>query len=132
MSKKLVNPEELFDGSVFGMSQAVIDTNAKLLFISGQVAWNHSFEVTSPTIEGQCKKALENLSAVLKASDASIADLLRVRVYVRGEFGAYLNVLSPILMEYLGSSKPALTGIGVASLASPDTLIEIEGVARLG
>jgi enamine deaminase RidA (YjgF/YER057c/UK114 family) len=37
----------------------------------------------------------------------------------------------PIIASTLGTSRPALTGIGVASLASPETLIEIEAVAKI-
>jgi len=33
-------------------------------------------------------------------------------------------------VRHLGLPRPALTGIGVASLASPDTLVEIEAVAK--
>jgi 2-iminobutanoate/2-iminopropanoate deaminase len=42
-----------------------------------------------------------------------------------------MNTLGPILAEFLGESRPALTGIGVASLASPELLVEIEAVARI-
>ena len=31
----------------------------------------------------------------------------------------------------IGAARPAVTGIGVASLASPQTLVEIEAVARV-
>jgi 2-iminobutanoate/2-iminopropanoate deaminase len=36
-----------------------------------------------------------------------------------------------VLARHLGAVRPALTGIGVASLASRDTLIEIEALATL-
>jgi len=36
MTKKLVNPERLYDGSPFGMSQAVVDSESSLVFVSGQ------------------------------------------------------------------------------------------------
>jgi len=129
MSKKLVNPEELFDGSGFGMSQAVIETDSNLVFISGQVDWNHQFETTESSVEGQFKKALNNLSIALEASDSSVEKLLQLRVYIRGEFGEHMNTIAPLLAEYLGSSRPAVTGVGVASLASSQTLVEIEAIA---
>ena len=129
MSKKLINPDELYDGSAFGLSQAVLEPNSKLVFISGQVDWNHQFKVTSHSVEGQFKKALENLSIALNASNSSIENLLQVRIYIKGELGDHLNVVGPLLAEYLGSSRPAVTGIGVASLASPDILVEIEAMA---
>ena len=129
MSKKLINPDELYDGAAFGLSQAVLEPNSKLVFISGQVDWNHQFEVTSDSVEGQFKQALENLSIALKSSNSSVENLLQVRIYIKGELGDHLKVVGPLLATYLGSSRPAVTGIGVASLASPDTLVEIEAIA---
>ncbi|MEO0377507.1 MAG: RidA family protein [Cyanobacteria bacterium P01_A01_bin.17] len=129
MSKQRLNPKELYDGAAFGMSQAVIESEAGLVFISGQVDWNHQYETTESSIEGQTRKALTNLDIALKAAGSSVNQLLQVRIYIRGEVGDHLEVLAPILVDFLGESRPALTGIGVASLASVSTLIEIEAVA---
>lgn len=54
-----------------------------------------------------------------------------IRIYIRGEFGEFLEDIAPILTQFLADSRPALTGIGVASLASPETLVEIEATAAL-
>lgn len=129
MHKIIINPEELYDGSAFGMSQAVHDLNTNLLFISGQVAWNKDFQVTSNTVEGQLKKAFENLDHVLNASNSSRENLLHVKIYIKGELADHMHVAAPIIAEYLGASRPSLTGLGVASLASPDTLVEVEAIA---
>jgi 2-iminobutanoate/2-iminopropanoate deaminase len=131
MSKKLINPEELYDGSAFGMSQAVIETKTGLLYISGQVDWNQQYETIEKSVEGQTRRALNNLKTVLENAGSSVNRLLHVRVYVRGELGEHMNILAPIFSEFVGESRPALTGIGVASLASPETLVEIEAVASV-
>ena len=39
--------------------------------------------------------------------------------------------VAPALARHFGAVRPALTGIGVASLASRDTLIEVEALAKL-
>ncbi len=130
MNKKLVNPPELFDGSPFGMSQAVCDLDSKLVFISGQVDWNQEYQTSENSVEGQTKKALENLQIALEAANSSIDNLLHVKVYIRGELGDYTDTLAPIFSSFLGESRPAVTGIGVASLASPETLVEIEAIAK--
>jgi enamine deaminase RidA (YjgF/YER057c/UK114 family) len=130
MAKKLVNPERLYDGSPFGMSQAVIDTETSLVFVSGQVAWDHQYQVSQSSVSGQFKAALENLRTVLTAAGSSIDSLLHVRIYVRGELEEHMESLAPILASFLGSSRPAVTGIGVASLASKATLVEVEAVAK--
>lgn len=131
MSKKLINPPELYDAAAFGMSQATVDTESKLVFISGQVDWNHQYETTENSVKGQAIKALENLKIVLTAAGSSVGELLQVRVYIRGELGEHMETLGPILSEFLGDSRPAVTGIGVASLASPSTLVEVEAVASV-
>ncbi len=131
MSKKLINPEELYDGAAFGMSQATVETQLGLVFVSGQVAWNHQYETTENSIEGQARKALDNLKIALIAAGSSVGRLMQVRVYIRGELGEHMETLAPILSGFLGESRPAVTGIGVASLASASTLVEVEAVASV-
>lgn len=131
MSKKLINPPELFDGAAFGMSQGTIETQSGLIFLSGQVDWNHQYETTEQSVEGQMRKALANLTIALENAGSSIDKLLQVRIYIRGEFGEYVDAIAPILTDFLGKSRPAMTAIGVASLASPEILVEVEAIAKL-
>ena len=126
MSKKLINPEELYDGAVYGMSQATVETESGLVFLSGQVD-----ETRENSVEGQMRKALDNLKIALTAAGSSVGQLLQVRVYIRGEFGEHMETLAPILASFLGESRPSLTAIGVASLASPSILVEVEAVASV-
>ena len=129
MNKKLINPLELYDGSAFGLSQAVVETELGLVFVSGQVAWNHRYETTEDSMEGQMRGALENLEIALAAAGSSVEQLLQVRVYMRGEVGKHLETGAHIFSGFLGGSRPSVTVIGVASLASPSTLVEVEAVA---
>lgn len=131
MSVKLLNPTDVYDASAFGMSQGVVDLGSGLVFLSGQVAWGLDHEVVGKTHAEQTKKALENLSLVLASAGASARDVLSVRVYMRGEVADHIESCVPLLAAYFGETRPALTGLGVASLATPDTLIEIEVVARV-
>ena len=131
MSKLHINPETLFDGSVFGMSQATVDTESKLVFVSGQVAWDQPLQITEASFEGQLKKALDNLEVTLEAARSSVNQLLSIRIYVRGELGEYVERAAPILVDFLGESRPAMTALGITSLASPETLVEVEAVARV-
>lgn len=101
------------------------------MFVSGQVDWNHQYETTESTVEGQTRKALENLKITLTAAGSSVEQLLQVRVYIRGELAEQMETVVPILAGFLGGSRPSLTGIGVASLASPSTLVEIEAIASI-
>jgi 2-iminobutanoate/2-iminopropanoate deaminase len=131
MSTKLVNPEGLYDGAPVGMSQAKVDLESRFVFVSGQVDWDRDSRVRHATLEGQAEGAIEHLVTVLNEAGSSLEDVLQLRVYVRGELADAMSQLVPVLARHFGAVRPALTGIGVASLASRDTLIEIEALAKL-
>ncbi len=131
MAKLLINPDELYDASAFGMSQAVVDSPSGLVFVSGQVDWDHQHRISSNTVAGQLKNALKNLRVALEAANAGVETLLHVRLYIRGELEDHMGSVVPIFAAFLGDSRPAVTGIGVTSLASKATLVEVEAVARV-
>jgi 2-iminobutanoate/2-iminopropanoate deaminase len=131
MSMKLVNPVGLYDGRAVGMSQAKVDLESRLVFVSGQVDWDGDSHVRHATLEGQAEGAIEHLVTVLNEAGSSLDGVLQLRVYVRGELADGMSQLVPVLARHFGAVRPALTGIGVASLASRDTLIEIEALAKL-
>lgn len=131
MSTKLVNPAQLYDGAPVGMSQALVDLASGFVFVSGQVDWDRDSHVRHTTLEGQAEGAIERLLTVLAEAGSSLANVLQLRVYVRGELADAMERLAPVFARHLGPVRPALTGIGVASLASRDTLVEIEAVAKV-
>jgi 2-iminobutanoate/2-iminopropanoate deaminase len=131
MRKQLINPPQRYDGKPHGLSHAVIDTASGTVYISGQVDWDMNHQVSSHTVEGQLKNVLNNLTLILDTAGSSVENLLNLRIYIRGEFGECLESIAPILAQFLADSRPALTGIGVASLASPETLVEVEATAAL-
>ncbi|MGO2510702.1 RidA family protein [Marinomonas polaris] len=131
MSIKRINPPPLYDGTATGMSQATIDTDTGLIFISGQVDWDTDFQTNNHDMKTQTANAAKHLITVLEAANSSVENILQLRVYVRGEVADHMEDIVPIIASTLGTSRPALTGIGVASLASPETLIEIEAVAKV-
>jgi enamine deaminase RidA (YjgF/YER057c/UK114 family) len=100
------------------------------VFVSGQVDWDHQYQVSQNSVPGQFEAVLNNLRMALVAAGASVDSLLHLRLYIRGELEEHMESLAPILAKFLGSSRPAVTGIGVASLASKATLVEVEAVAR--
>ncbi|WP_374363370.1 RidA family protein [Pseudoduganella danionis] len=131
MSTILINPAHLYDGAAVGMSQAKVDLNTRLVYVSGQVDWDIHSQVRHTSLEGQTEGALEHLSSVLQAAGTALENVLQVRIYVRGELADSMEQIVPVFARHFGTIRPALTGVGVASLASRDTLIEIEAVAQL-
>ncbi|MBX9607615.1 MAG: RidA family protein [Gammaproteobacteria bacterium] len=131
MSKRLLNPTSLYDGSPLGLAQGVVESESGLLFVSGQVDWDTQHQVGHDTVAGQFEAALAKLGTVLDEAGAGVDDLLHLRVYVRGELEDHMPALAPLLTSFLGTSRTAITGIGVASLATRATLVEVEAVARV-
>ena len=78
---------------------------------------------------GQIALAADNLDAVLRAADMTYANLVRLNFYTT-DVGSYL-ANAGVLGERLGAAgvAPAGTLLGVATLAFPELLIEIEATA---
>lgn len=131
MNIQRINPAHLYDGSPHGLSHASVDDQSGLVFISGQVDWNQQFQVVHAGVREQAEGAVKNLLDVLAAANSSVDNVLQLRVFVRGELGEHMAAIAPVLAEYFGRTRPAVTRTGVASLASPDTLVEIEAIARV-
>lgn len=131
MTTKNINPAGLYDGAAVGMSQAVVDTDLGLVFVSGQVDWDTGSRVRHRSLEEQAEGAIERLATVLAEAGSSLDAVLQVRAYVRGDLAAQMGAIVPVFARHFSATRPALTGVGVASLASEDTLIEVEAVAKL-
>ncbi|OGB27144.1 MAG: hypothetical protein A3I66_14150 [Burkholderiales bacterium RIFCSPLOWO2_02_FULL_57_36] len=131
MNTRYINPAALYDGAPFGLSQAAVDTASGLVFVSGQVDWDTNYQVKHATLEAQAESTAKNLLIVLEEAGSSVDNILHLRAYIRGELAEHMEKVVAIITRLLGASRPALTGIGVASLATPETLIEIEAVARV-
>ena len=125
-----INPPELFDGSTYSMSQGIVDESTGLVYLSGQVAWDEAAQVRVSGYGEQTEMALKNLGIALAAAGSSADQIVRMRIYVRGEIAQHAQDVSAPIVRFLDGARPAMTGIGVASLATPDTLVEIEVVAR--
>ena len=95
MTKRLVDPTSLYDGSPIGLSHGTIDEESALLFISGQVAWDLDQLVSDNTVVGQFRLALKNLRTVLTEANSGVDDLLHMRIYVRGELEDHMEALAP-------------------------------------
>jgi 2-iminobutanoate/2-iminopropanoate deaminase len=77
----------------------------------------------------QARQVLTNLSLVLRAADASFADVLKVTVYML-DITARTEV-DEVRREFFGTARPASTLIEVSRLAIPGMLIEIDAIAGL-
>ena len=100
------------------------------VYVSGQAALDPG---TSKPINGsiadETRRTLENIKAVLAASGASLADVVKCSVFLADirDFPA----MNAVYAEYFGESKPARTTVE-ATLPAAGLKVEIDCVAFLG
>jgi enamine deaminase RidA (YjgF/YER057c/UK114 family) len=100
-----------------------------LLFVSGQVG-SRDDGSPEPTLEGQVRRAFDNLNAILAAAGCSFDDVIDVTVFLVDPERTFEKVWPIVVNEYWGSAPhPTLTGIGVTWLYGFD--FEIKVVAKL-
>jgi enamine deaminase RidA (YjgF/YER057c/UK114 family) len=124
-----INPWEWQDA--FGFSQAV-ETSAiqRVLRCSGQTSVNADGEPQHAGDMGaQVVLAIDNLETVLKAASMTLANVVRLNVYVT-DIDASLQHFE-VLEKRLAAAgvQPAITLLGVARLFAPELMIEIEADA---
>jgi enamine deaminase RidA (YjgF/YER057c/UK114 family) len=126
---QFVNPAGL--NKPAGYTHVVVAQPGKLVYISGQVAWNSSGEIVGKgDLRAQVTQALENLKTALAAAGATTEDLIKVNYYVVNLKPEQVPVIREVRTKYFsGEHPPASTLVGVTALAREDFLIEIEAVA---
>ncbi len=99
-----------------------------LLFVTGQVARTQDGKIVGRgDFMAQADQVFANIADVLAAGGATLADLLKVTVFVTD--ARYRDEFRIVTEKYLGAHLPASTLVVVAALADPAFLIEIEGIA---
>jgi enamine deaminase RidA (YjgF/YER057c/UK114 family) len=124
-------------GTVPGMStpsgvwSTVVTSPAKrLVFVSGLVARD-----AEGTLVGvgdmalQTRQVCENLKCALAAAGATLADVLRVDVYVT-RIDRFAEIHA-VRREYFPQDPPASTMVEVTRLVHPDAMIEITAMAAI-
>lgn len=128
-----IQPEGLFASEQFGFTQVVTSPPGKLVFLSGQVAFDENAQVVGGSDLGaQAEQALSNLGRALEAAGATPADVAFLRIYIANYEPSKLAALGPLLPKFFGAKLPAQTLLGVQALATPALLIELEALAVVG
>ncbi len=80
-------------------------------------------------IEAQARQALENLAAVARAGGASLADAVKINIYLT-DMGDFQKVNSVYSEFFTGEEPPARAAVGVAQLPLGG-LVEVDAVFAL-
>ena len=124
MSKRVPQPDGLVRPKA-PYSPVVVDGD--LVYTAGQVAFDENGDVVPGGIEEQTRRALENLTACLRAGGCGLADVLKVNAYLADL--ADFEGFNAVYREFFDEPFPARTTVGVALPGA--LLVEIEATARV-
>ena len=129
MDQRKINPWKWQDALAF--SQAVEVTNAsRTLYVAGQASVDdRGAPVHLGDMRKQMEQAFDNLETVLKASGYTLANVVRLNYYTT-DVDAFLSA-SEVVGSRLAAAacQPPGTLLGVAKLAFPGLMIEMEATA---
>ena len=109
-------------------SQAVRAGDA--VYISGQIPLDPATgELVSGDIEKEIRRAFDNLAAIAKAAGGSLADAVKVTVFLT-DLGHFAKV-NEIMAQYVPQPWPARAAVGVSQLPK-GARVEVECILHLG
>ena len=134
MPVSLVDPDGLPKVPIY--RQASVATGSRLVHIAGQVAWDASGTlVGEDDLAAQVAQCYLNVATALAGVGASLDDLVRLTVYfvdwTPDKMGQFVEGVTRAAATLGTTPVPPLTGIGVAALAEPGLLVEIDAIAVL-
>lgn len=104
--------------------------DAKIIFLSGQVAQNEAGEVIgTDSIAEQTEKTFENISRLLQSEGATLDDVIKTQIFLTDikDF----PIVSGIRNRYLANSTHAATLVEIKRLVLDACKIEIDVIAAI-
>ncbi|MGP4100095.1 RidA family protein [Nonomuraea sp. KM90] len=108
----------------------IVSGHTRTLYCAGQTAMSGDGGPRHPgDMAAQLALSLDNLEAVLGEAGMSLANLVRLNVYTTDVDRLFEHY--GLLASRLGAAgvAPSTTMLGVARLAIPDLMVELEGTA---
>ena len=105
---------------------------ARFVFTAGQTSVNRDGNIVGVgDIALQTRTAFENVRGILEAAGASMSDIVKMTVYVTN-VADYLANAGHVRKEVFAPDFPSSSLIGVAALARPEFMVEVEAIAAVG
>ena len=122
-------PKGLLHNPAF--SQVVAARGTRTIYTAGQVSIDERGAlVGGGDLAAQATQAMRNVGLALAAAGASYADIVKITTYVVGYQPEHRAVIGKARAPFFADrTPPASTLVGVAALALPEWLVEIEAVA---
>jgi 2-iminobutanoate/2-iminopropanoate deaminase len=126
MTKQAIETKQA-PGAVGPYSQGV--TMGNMVFTAGQLGINPETGQLADGVEAQARQSLANLAAVLEAGGASLADVVKVTVFLQNmDDFATVNGVYAAAFDAVDAPYPARSAVQVAKLPLGG-LVEIEAIA---
>jgi enamine deaminase RidA (YjgF/YER057c/UK114 family) len=124
-----LRPEGLLNVPSF--SQVTTAKGGKLVFVSGQVAWDAAGKPQHPgDLEAQTRLTYENLRRALAAAGGTLDDVVKYTIFVKNLDTEKWKLISKVRSEFLAKEpRPVSTMVGVTSLVFEELMVEIEAYA---
>ena len=126
MSREIINTAAA-PAAIGTYSQAVKVDNT--VYISGQIPLDpESMEVVEGQFKAQAVRVFENLKAVAEASGGSLADAVKLTVYLADL--SNFPLLNEVMSDYVSEPYPARAAIEVSALPK-GVMVEIDAILSL-
>jgi enamine deaminase RidA (YjgF/YER057c/UK114 family) len=105
-----------------------------MAFISGQVAYDSAGNVVGAgDYAEQTRQVFKNLETALAALGCDFRDVLKITIFVKGLDDDAIRAIRAERARFLPADRlPASTMVGVAALAKPALLLEVEAYVAIG
>ena len=125
-----VNPESLAKPS--GFSHAVVGRGTSV-FLAGQTGMDSSGAIVGGGVVAQFEQALANLLTALAEAGGTPDRLASLTIYIVDidDYRAHSREIGAVWQRLVGTSYPAMAGIGVSRLWDVEALVEVQGYAVL-
>jgi enamine deaminase RidA (YjgF/YER057c/UK114 family) len=110
-----------------------IVAEGRMLFISGQIAWDKDAHIVSPDFATQFLQALDNVVSVVREAGGGTEHIVKLLAFVTDldAYRAATRAIGEGWRARMGKHYPAMSLVKVAGLLEPGALVEIEGMAVL-
>ena len=112
-------------------SQVVAATGTRTIYTAGQVSIDERGElVGAGDLAAQTEQVMRNVGLALAAAGADFGDVVKITTYVVNYKPEHRAIVGKARAPFFAKgTPPASTLVGVAALALPEWLIEIEAIA---
>lgn len=128
MGIQRLNPDSVYTPAQESYSQVVTATGDRQVHVSGTVGLDVNGELVGESMRAQTEQTLQMLEQSLKAADADLSDIVRIRILTT-DAEEYLHECHELTVQWYAEDQPVSTLHEVSGLAAAELKVEIEATA---